>query len=87
MKAGKTNKAPDLTEIKGKVVQKKFGKGSKSEHEAIYLESAKGLFTLRKVGANPFQDDSLNKWIGKKVIVTGFIDQYLLMVDSILEDK
>lgn len=85
MKAGKENKSSALTELKGKVVRRKFGKGSKSEHDAVYLESDKGSYQLRRAGGNPFSDPGLDKWVGKKVIAKGTIDQYLFIANSLEE--
>ena len=86
MKAGKKNIGPKQTELKGKVVTKKFGKGTKSEHNAIYLESDQGSFVLRRIGGNPFSDPALKKWIGKQVKVIGIIDQHTFMAGEIVEE-
>lgn len=85
MKADKKNKGPQLIELHGKVVRKKFGTGSKSEHDAIMLESEKGSFVLRRIGGNPFNDPILQKWIGKQVTASGFVDQYTFMAKEIKE--
>lgn len=83
MKRGKSNKPKGVRELRGKVVPGKFGAGSKSQHDAVYLESDEGSFVLRRIGANPFQDSGLDKYIGKKVVVTGIVEQYVLMVQEI----
>ena len=66
MKAGKMTKKEDQVELNGKVVKKKFGQGSKSQHDAVYLETDSGSFVLRRKGGNPFNDPELNKLIGEK---------------------
>lgn len=72
-------------ELKGKVVMKKFGKGSKSEHEAVYLETKKGDFVLRKVGTNAFENTELRKMLGKEVVATGVLKDYLFLAKAIKE--
>ena len=83
MKQGKSNNSKGVRELKGKVVSGKFGAGSKSQHDAVYLECDEGSFVLRRIGANPFQDSGLHKYIGKKVMVKGIVEQYVLMVQEI----
>lgn len=79
MKAGKDNKV----ELVGKVVQKKFGKGSKSEHEAICLQTDEDSYVLRRLGANPFSDPELQKLVGEKVCATGVINDYLFLASEL----
>ncbi len=48
MKANKSQGDKGEVELTGKLVQKKFAAGSKSEHDAIYLETEKGLPPSRR---------------------------------------
>jgi hypothetical protein len=60
-------------ELDGQVVKKPFAIGTKSEHEAIYLETAEGNFVLRRPDANPFEmDGDLESLVGKRVRCSGF---------------
>lgn len=86
MKAGKPDAASKI-ELEGKVLQKQFAKGSKSEHDALYLETEQGSFVLRRVGGNPFSDPVLKKLIGKKVMATGTINGHLFLATEIKELK
>ena len=72
-------------ELKGKVVMKNFGKGSKSEHDAVYLETKKGDFVLRQVGTNAFENKELKKMLGKEVVATGVLKDYLFLAKKIKE--
>jgi hypothetical protein len=72
-------------ELKGKVVMKKFGKSSKSEHDAVYLETKKGNFVLRQVGSNAFENKELKKLLGKEVTATGTVKDYLFLAKTIKE--
>ena len=67
----------------GTVVQKEFGKGSKSQHKAIMLVTDDdGELKLRRLGANPFTDNILESLIGSKIQCTGKIDGTTMFVDS-----
>lgn len=82
MKAGKTGKQGQV-ELNGKVVKKKFGEGSKSEHDAVCLETDSGSFVLRRKGGNPFNDPELNKLVGEKVSATGVVTNYLFIANDL----
>lgn len=70
-------------QVTGKVVIKKFAKGSKSEHDAVYIETAQGDFVLRQTGANPFNDPGLKKWVGKTVMAEGVLKDYLFLANTV----
>jgi hypothetical protein len=73
--------------LKGKIVAGKFGGGSKSEHEAIYIHTEKGEYVLRLVGDNPFENSELRSLIGKDVVATGTLKSYLFLAKEIKEVK
>jgi len=86
MKAGKDTKKSDKeVELSGKVVIKKFGEGSKSEHEAVYFETGKESYVLRKIGGNPFNDTSLIKLKGKNITARGTINNYVFLAKEVRE--
>jgi hypothetical protein len=81
--------------LSGLVIRKTFGKGSKSEHEAIYLQTDRGAerasptgrsnkeeYVLRRRGANPFSDPVLDDLVGKTISATGTIKEYVFFVDE-----
>lgn len=70
-------------ELTGKVIQKKFAPGSKSEHDAIYLETDSGDYQLRRLGGNPFSDPELIKLAGKKITATGVLNQRLFIANTL----
>ena len=74
-------------ELTGKVTMKKFGVGSKSEHEAVHIETEQGDFVLRQLGANPFNDPELKKLLGKQVKVEGTLQDYLFLAKKIVPLK
>jgi hypothetical protein len=86
MSVNKNHKKKDNNiELTGKVVVRKFAKGSKSEHDAVYIESDKGDFVLRRVGGNPFHDPKLHELKGKNVTARGVIDNYVFFAKEVKE--
>lgn len=89
---GESIKGNDLSEIKkltGKVEIDTFAKSSKSEHEAIYLNTGIERYRLRMKGGNPFYDESLHKLVGKTIVVEGYESGKIFVIDSItrISDK
>ncbi len=66
--------------LKGKVVTGIFSPGSKSEHEAVYLETEEGRHRLKRKGGNPFSDESLKAFIGKNIIAEGELNDYFFEI-------
>ena len=72
--------------LKGNVVKKPFGTGSKSEHEAICIETKSGdSYKLKRMGGNPFSDPVLQKLVGKTIEANGIIDDYVFIAKTIKE--
>ena len=69
--------------LRGILVQKAFGRGSKSEHQAIYIKTEKADFVFRKKGTNPFENKELLELVGKTVEATGTINDYLFLAEEI----
>lgn len=90
MSAGKSSKKEEQqveTELTGKVILKKFGKGSKSEHDAICLVTDNGTFVLRRAGANPFSDEKLHAMVGKEITSRGHLKEPYFMITEFHEKK
>ena len=85
MKAGK-NKLNEI-ELEGKVVMAPFGKGSKSQHEAVCLRTDKDTFKLRRMQGNPFHDPELIKWVGKNIVACGILEDYLFIATDLKEKE
>ena len=83
MKADKTENTENPVELTGTVVKKKFAKGSKSEHDAVYLQTNDGSYLLRRLGGNPFSDPVLQKLIGKKIRATGRLNEYFFLANKL----
>ncbi len=68
--------------VKGKVVRKRFGEGSKSEHEAVMLITDKRDYKLRRREGNPFFDSELEKLVGKTVCCDGIEHDYTFIMSG-----
>jgi hypothetical protein len=79
---GSTAYYPSMAEFVGKVTSGPFGKGSKSEHTAVYLETAQGRFVLRREQGNPFNDPVLQAMVGKTVRCEGELEDYVLLASE-----
>ena len=58
-------------ERSGRVSRQLVAPGSKSEREAVVLDTDAGQFVLRRVGGNPFADPQLDDLVGKTVRAVG----------------
>jgi len=67
-----------VQEFVGKVTKRPLAIGSKSEREAVRLDTDKGSFVLRRVGGNPLFDPELEKLVGKTIKCTGETHDYTL---------
>ena len=77
---GGTQRVDDLA---GEVVRGPFGAGSKSERQAVWLETSRGRFVLRRKEGPSFGDGALERYVGKRVTCDGFIVDYVLLVERI----
>ena len=58
-------------EATGNVIRKRIAIGSKSERDAVLLQTGDQEYVLRIVGANPFQDPRLDALVGKRICAQG----------------
>ena len=72
--------------LKGKVIKKTFGKGSKSEHEAVYIDTGEKTYKLKRAGGNPFFDKALEDLVGKQITASGKLDDYLFVIKEMKVD-
>ena len=66
----------------GVVIKEVFGKGSKSEREAVMLDTGKKKYVLRRRGGNAFSDPKLDDLVGKNIKVTGEVTGYTLLMSE-----
>jgi len=71
-----------MAEFTGKVTSAPFGTGTKSQHQAVYIETDQGRFVLRREEGNPFHDPELEKMVGKTVRCEGEVEDYVLLASK-----
>ena len=77
----------EQVELQGKVVLKKFATGSKSEHDAVFLETDDHSYQLRRLGGNPFDDPELKALVGKNVKAKGLLNDQLFIAHELNEGE
>jgi hypothetical protein len=71
-----------MAEFQGEVVKRPFAVGSKSEREAIFLETKGRRYLLRQMGGDPYHDPELDQLVGKTIKAQGEVDDYLLLLSD-----
>jgi len=69
-------------EFEGQVIQHLAAKGSKSERQAVFLETPEGSYVLRRRGGNPFVDPVLEQLVGKTLHVKGILTEHTLIMSD-----
>jgi hypothetical protein len=71
--------------LRGQVTEGDFGKGSKSERVAIYLETGSPgqRYVLRRKTGPVFGDSELAGFVGKRVECDGFVTGSTLLAERI----
>lgn len=81
---GSSSEDPEKVDgLTGTVVRGPFGKGSKSEREAIWLEADGRRLVLRRKAGPGYGDQTLEKYVGKRVKCDGFVVGYTLLAERI----
>ncbi len=60
-----------MDQFSGRVVKRAVGGTSKSARAAVCLDTGAKQFILRRRQGNPFQDDELEKLVGKEIRADG----------------
>ena len=55
------------TTYEGTVVRQRVGAGSKSDHQAVCLDTGDQVFKLTRHGGNPFSDPELDRLVGSRI--------------------
>ena len=71
------------TSLTGRVVRKRLSAGSKSEHEALVLQTPDGAeYALRRQDGNPFNDPVLDPLEGRVIACEGRVREGLVILIS-----
>jgi hypothetical protein len=68
--------------IEGNVVCDRYAAGSKSDHQAVLLQTPDQRYLLRRLGGNPFYDKDLVNLVGKSIVAEGDIHGQTLVMSS-----
>ncbi len=69
--------------LSGLVTRGPFASGSKSERNAIWLETDEGRFVLRRKDGPAFGDHALDGLVGQHVCCDGFVLGYTVLAERI----
>lgn len=72
-----------IRSLQGNVVPGIYGMGSKSEQEAIFLDTGSKKYLLRRKSGAVLGDVELKKYLGCRVECTGFLLGDTLLAESI----
>lgn len=72
-----------VDDLRGRVVRRRVGRGSKSEREALCIATAVGEFVLRRKGGPSYGDDELERYCGKTISCRGVIVTRTLLAERI----
>ncbi len=72
-----------VTELRGHVVRDAFATGSKSERAAVFLETPRGRFLLRRKTGPAMGDAQVERLVGKDVSCDGFLVGSTLLAERI----
>lgn len=62
-----------MPQFAGRVVKRRVARGSKSEREAVCLDTGGKRYILRRKDGNPFHDEELEKLVGKQISADGSV--------------
>jgi|RhiMethySRZTD1v2_1073278.scaffolds.fasta_scaffold361556_2 hypothetical protein len=72
-----------VTSMRGHVTAGLYAKGSKSEHEAIFIETSHRRYVLRYKNDHAFNYDKLKQFMGHEVECDGFVVGTTLLAERI----
>ena len=72
-----------VSSFQGWVTQGPYGRGSKSERQAIFVETADRKYILRRKTGPAFGDTSMAQYVGHQVKCDGFVVGTTLLAEKI----
>ena len=67
--------------VEGEVVRRLVGAGSKSEREAVVLDTPERSYLLRRREGNPFADSVLDQLVGQRLRLVGTVLDTTFVID------
>lgn len=72
-----------VNQLRGRVTRGEYAKGSKSEREAVFLDTGDRRYLLRRKGGPVFADPELERFVGHEVECGGFLVGTTLLAERI----
>jgi hypothetical protein len=72
-----------VEKLRGRVTRGSYARGSKSEREAIFIETGEARYVLRRKGGPVFADVKLGRFVGHTVECDGFLLGTTLLAERI----
>lgn len=72
-----------VTALHGRVTLATYGKGSKSEREAVFIETPDARYVLRRKTGPVFGDTELARYVGHEIECDGFVVGTALLAERI----
>jgi hypothetical protein len=72
-----------VKKLLGRVAKVRLGKGSKSERDAVVLETEDGRYVLRRKTGPAFGDVELDRYLGHQVSCDGYLVETTLLAERI----
>jgi hypothetical protein len=76
-----------IKQLRGQVTRGEYGKGSKSERDAVFVDTGSKRYILRRKKGPAYGDKALEKYIGHRVVCNGLVMGTTLIAETIdIED-
>jgi hypothetical protein len=72
-----------VRELRGRVTRGVYGKGTKSEREAVFVDTGSERYLLRRKSGPAYGDSQLDRYVGHLVTCNGFLLGTTLIADVI----
>jgi hypothetical protein len=72
-----------IKQLRGQVTRGVYGKNTKSEREAIFIDTGRERYLLRRKTGPAYADKQLDQYVGRTVTCSGFLLGTTLLADAI----
>ncbi|MCB1488372.1 MAG: hypothetical protein KDJ88_13070 [Bauldia sp.] len=72
-----------VKELHGTVRRGIYGEGTKSEREAVFVDTGRDSFLLRRRGGPAYGDKALDRYVGRTITCSGFLLGTTLLAEKI----
>jgi hypothetical protein len=72
-----------IKQVRGQVTRGVYGKSTKSEREAVFIDTGRERYLLRRKTGPAYADKQLDQYVGRTVTCSGFLLGTTLLADAI----